>query len=280
MTRERITITLKKEIVQALDKTIDGAAVRNRSHAVEMVLSKALLKKPTKALILAGGKEIRLPQLGKEVPKTMLPVQGRPILEHILLRLKSAGIEEIILSVGQGGQKIRDYFRNGSRFGVNIGYLEQDQIKKGTAQPIKQAQGQLMDAPFVLVYGDVLADIDFADFLNFHENQKSLVATMALASAEKVSMWGAVRLIGSKVVEFHEKPKNPSMQSHLVNAGMYILSPKIFEYLSADMAKLESDLLPRLAEESRLGGYNFGGSWYDVSTSQVYEAVLKEWRGL
>jgi hypothetical protein len=130
MTRERITITLKKELVQALDKTIDGAAVRNRSHAVEMVLSKALLKKPVKALILAGGKEIRLPQLGKEVPKTMLPVQGRPILEHILLRLKSAGIEEIILSIGQGGQKIRDYFRNGSRFGVNIGYLEQDQIKK------------------------------------------------------------------------------------------------------------------------------------------------------
>lgn len=280
MQRERITITLKKEIVHALDKTIDGQTVRNRSHAVEMVLSKALLKKPIKALILAGGKEIRLPQLHREIPKAMLPVQGRPILEHILLRLKTAGIEEIIISLGQGGGKIKDHFRNGARFGVNLSYLEQEQIKKGTAQPIKQAQSRLMDAPFLLVYGDVLANIDFADFLSFHESQKNLLATMALASVQKVSMWGVARLVGSKVVEFEEKPKNPATQSHLVNAGMYIMDPKIFEYLTPTMSKLESELLPRLAEENRLGGYSFGGSWYDVSTPVIYEQVIKEWKGI
>ena len=280
MQRERITITMPKKLLEALDRTVDGSTVRNRSHAVELALSKTLLKKPVKALILAGGKEIRLPQLHREIPKAMLPVQGRPILEHILLRLKTAGVEEVIVSIGSGGGKIQDYFRNGSRFGVVISYLEQAQIKKGTAQPIAQAQSRLMDAPFLLVYGDVLADIDFADFLTFHESQKNLLATMALASVQKVSMWGVARLVGSKVAEFEEKPRHPGTQSHLVNAGMYVMDPKIFGYLTPDMAKLESELLPRLAEENRLGGYSFGGSWYDVSSPQAYEQVLKEWRGL
>jgi len=278
MKRKRITITLKPELLKILDNTIDGHRVRNRSHAVELALSKALLKKPVKALILAGGKDIRLPQLGREMPKSLLPIQGRPLLEHTILRLKASGLEEIIISIGQSGQKIRDHFRNGSRFGVNISYLEQSQIKKGTAQPLRQAQAQLMDNTFLLIYGDVLANIDFGDFLEFHEQQKNLVATMALASVDRVSMWGVARLVGSKIAEFQEKPKNPTTQSHLVNAGIYVMNPQIFEYLTPEMTKLESNLFPRLAEESRLGGYSFGGSWCDVSTPQAYEQAVKEWK--
>ena len=278
MKRKRITITLKQDLLKALDASIDGHSVRNRSHAVEVALSQALLKKPTKALILAGGKDIRLPQLGREMPKCLLPIQGRPLLEHTILRLKASGLEDVIVSINPNGGKIRDYFRNGSRFGVSMSYIEQKQIKKGTAQPLRQAQAQLMDNDFLLVYGDVLADINFADFLEFHENSKNLIATMALASVDRVSEWGVARLIGSKVAEFQEKPKTPSTQSHLVNAGVYVMSPKIFEYLTPDMVKLESDLFPRLAEENRLGGYSFGGSWCDVSSPQAYQQALKEWK--
>lgn len=278
MKRERITITLKPDLLKVLDSTIDGHRVRNRSHAAELALSKALLKKPVKALILAGGRDIRLPQLGREMPKSLLPIQGRPLLEHTVLRLKASGLDEVIISIGQSGQKIRDHFRNGSRFGVNISYIEQNQIKRGTAQPLRQAQAQLMDNNFLLIYGDVLANIDFGDFLEFHEQQKNLVATMALASVERVSMWGVARLVGSKVAEFQEKPKNPTTQSHLVNAGIYVMSPKIFEYLTPEMTKLESDLFPRLAEENRLGGYSFGGNWCDVSTPQAYQQALKDWK--
>lgn len=278
MKRKRITITLKKEILEVLDKKVDGELIRNRSHAVENILSKILLKKPAKALILAGGKEFCLPQLGRDMPKALLPVHGRPVLEHTILQLKSIGIEEIIISIKQGGQKIRDYFRNGSRFGVDISYLEQEQSNKGTAQPLVQAQARLMDNIFLLIYGDVLAKINYLDFLEFHENQKNLIATMALASVDKASMWGLARLMGSKIVEFQEKPKTPFTQSHLVNAGVYVMSPKIFEYLTADMVKLESELFPRLAEENRLGGYSFGGSWCDVSSAQAYVQALRDWK--
>lgn len=278
MKRQRITITLRQDLVKILDATVDGRLIRNRSHAVESVLSKVLLKKPVKALILAGGRGLRVSQFGRETPKCLLPVQGRPLLEHTIVKLKAGGITDVIISINPDGQKIRDFFRNGSRFGVNITYIEQKQIKKGTAQPLRQAQTQLMDNNFLLIYGDVLAEINFADFLEFHENQKNLVATMALASVDRVSEWGVARLIGSKVAEFQEKPKHPTTQSHLVNAGIYVMSPQIFEYLTPEMTKLESDLLPRLAEENRLGGYSFGGNWCDVSTPQAYQQALKDWR--
>ncbi len=201
MARERITITVNKDLLAAVDRTVDGATVRNRSHAMEMALAKVFLKRPAKALILAGGREIRLPQAAGELPKAMLPVQGRPLLEHMLLRLKLAEVEQVVVSLGPGGQKIKDYFRSGSRFGLDISYLEQIGLKRGTAQPLKQAQSQLMDGSFFLLYGDVLADIDFADFLEFHQSQPHLPATMALASAPQANFWGMARLVGSRVAQ-------------------------------------------------------------------------------
>lgn len=173
----------------------------------------------------------------------------------------------MVISLGPGGQNIKDYFRNGSKFGVNISYLEQSGQRHGTAQPLYQAKSWFLDGQFILIYGDVLADINYADFLEFHRTQKKLVATMALASAEKASMWGIARLVGSRVAEFEEKPKTASIRSHLVNAGLYVMEPSIFDYLDEKMAKLESELFPRLAEENKLGGYAFGGEWRDVSAA-------------
>lgn len=280
MNRERITITIKKEIIKLLDGTIDGQNVRNRSHAIETLLVKTLLKKPAKVLILAGGREIKLPQIHREIPKAMLPINGRPLLEHTILRLRASGLKDIVISLGWGGQKIKDYFRNGSKFGVNISYLEQNTARHSTTQPLREAKSLFLEGTFVLVYGDVLADINYADFLEFHSLQKNLVATMALSSAEKANMWGLAKLVGSRVVEFEEKPKNSDIQSHLVNAGVYVMEPKIFDYLNGDMVKLEKDLFPRLAEESKLGGYSFGGDWYDISTSQTYDQAQRRWVGL
>jgi NDP-sugar pyrophosphorylase family protein len=274
--RKRISITLKPELLKLLDQRVDGQRVRNRSHAVELMLSESLKTPQVKALVLTGGKQIKLGLHSPELPKAMLLVRGRPLLEHALLRLKASGVTEIIISLGAGGGKIRDYFRDGARWNLSINYLEQKGLKPGTAQPLLQAQGQLMDSPFLLVYGDVYADINFADFLEFHSLQKNSLCTMALASAEKVSMWGSAKLVGSRVEEFEEKPLHPSYQSRLVNAGMYVMDPVIFDYITPSMAKLESELMPKLAEEKRLGGYAFGGDWYDISTPEAYKQfVLK-----
>ncbi|MCL5666321.1 MAG: sugar phosphate nucleotidyltransferase [Patescibacteria group bacterium] len=278
MTRQRITITLKSELLKQLDQAIDGHTIRNRSHAVENILSQALAQKPVKALVLAGGKGVNFSYTPTEMPKGLLTINAKPLLEHTLEKLKTYGIVDVVISVGAGGQKVRDYFRNGSRWGLKISYLDQSGVRRGTAQTVRQAQGEFSNGTFLLIYGDVLADIDFSDLLEFHRSQQNLVCTMALTSVERVSMWGVARLVGSKIVEFEEKPKNPRTHSHLVNAGIYVAEPSLFKYISSDMTKLESEVLPRLAEENKLGGYTFDGLWYDVSTPQIYENAVQDWK--
>lgn len=278
MNRERLTITLRKDLLKALDSTIDGEKIRNRSHAIEFFLSQTLAPKGTKAFILAGGKNFNF--LGKEeLPKAMAPVFGKPLLEYTLERLKkTAGITEVIISVGKGGKKIKNYFGDGAHLGLNISYIEQNQAKPGTAQPILQGKAELSAGPFIVLYGDVLTDLNFGDLLEFHRSQKNAIATMALTSVEHVSMWGVVRVVGNRIISLEEKPEKPKTHSHLVNAGVYVMEPGVFKYILPEALRLEKDLFPRLADEAKLGGYPFDGQWYDVGSLQDYKQAVQMWR--
>ena len=279
MARTRLTITLKDTLLQLLDELIDGQKIRNRSHAIEFLLSQTLVPKQIKVLILAGGEGVNFRPLTFEMPKSLIPVAGKPLLEHTVLNLRKHNLTDVTISLGYLGEKIKEYFGDGSRWGLQISYLEQSQNKKGgTAQPVKQAQESFGGGPFLLVYGDVLTDLDFVDVLDFHRSQKSPVATMALAPVERVSMWGVTKVMGNKIVEFEEKPDAPKTHSHLVNAGIYVMEPSIFKYIGRESVRLESDVFPRLADEGKLAAYPFEGKWYDVSTPEIYERVIKEWK--
>ena len=96
---------------------------------------------------------------------------------------------------------------------------------------------------------------------------------MALTSAENVSMWGLARLVGSRIMEYEEKPVAPKTKSHLVNAWIYVMEPGIFSFIKRDAVKLESEVFPRLAEESRLVGYPFEGQWMDITAPNEKASV-------
>lgn len=276
MNRERLTITLKSDLLKTLDELIDGQRLRNRSHAIEYFLSKSLTEKETKVLILAGGNPVFFKSAGKLLPKAMVSIAGKPLLEHTLVRLKEAKMKDVVISVGEGGEVIREYFKTGSKWGININYLEQSKSVKGTAQALAQAKELMRTGDFLLVYGDVLSEINFMDFYSFHQAQKNSVCTMALSSAETVSMWGLAKMQGSKILNFEEKPEKPKTFSHLVNAGMYFMKPTIFNSIPSTAVKLESDVFPRLAEESKLSGYAYEGLWIDVSSDAEYKRALKK----
>ncbi|MCL5435828.1 MAG: nucleotidyltransferase family protein [Patescibacteria group bacterium] len=278
MARIRLTITLKDTILRLLDGMVDGQRIRNRSHAIEYLLSQTLLPKQTKVLILAGGEGVNFRPLTFEMPKSLIPVAGKPLLEHTILNLRRHNLTDVTISLGYLGEKIKAYFGDGSRWGLQISYLEQSQKKTGTAQPLKQAQERFGSGNFLLLYGDVLTDINFVELLEFHRSQKGTLATMALAPVERVSMWGVTKVIGNKIVEFEEKPNAPKTHSHLVNAGIYVMEPGIFKYIDRDCVRLERDVFPRLADEGKLAAYPFEGKWYDVSTPEIYERVIKDWR--
>lgn len=272
--RTRLTITLKPEIIKALDKVIDGRSIRNRSHAIEYWLHEALVPRVTKVLILAGGQGVNFRPFTYEIPKGLIPIKGKPLLEHTIDLLKRFGFKDIVLSVGHLGEKIREHFGDGSRFGVKIAYLEQKKNNRGTAGPVHDAASVLGTGTFILMYGDVLADIDFKDLLTFHSSRQAIM-TMALASVEKPMSWGMASLKGDRVISFNEKPVSRTSSSHLVNAGVYVCEPEVLKLISSKSERLEKDLFPKIAEANQLYGYPFSGYWYDVSNPKVYGDVLK-----
>jgi len=277
MERKRLTITIKKELLPEIDKIIDGLRIRNRSHAIEYLLTQTLSPKISKALVLAGGEGIKMRPFTYEIPKTLIPVKDKPILEYIIELLREAQIREIMILVGHLGNKIKSHFGNGSRFGVKISYLLEKK-PRGTAAPLRQAKEFIGKSSFVTIYGDTLIDINLRDLIDFHQAHPG-IATMALTSYDKPYEFGVVRLHGNKIVKFTEKPEKGKKVSHLINAGLFIFDPEIINYIpKKGYSMLEKDVFPKLVKEGKLYGYPFEGQWFDVSTPEVYEEVLKEWK--
>ena len=277
MERERLTITLRPDIIHYLDSQIDGVTVRNRSHAIETIISKSMTPGVTQAFILAAGQGIKMRPYTYEIPKPMLPVKGRPILEHIVEQLRSTDIRDIVIVIGYLGDQIKSHFGDGSKFGVKIRYIEEEK-PTGTAGPLRIAKQILEEKPFLMIYGDVLAEINLREFIDYHM-QFGQVATLALTSVPDPSAYGAVRMSGQKVVEVVEKPKNSDSVSRLVTAGVQILTPAIYSSVpSSGFSMLEEDVFPVLAQEGKLTGYLFEGKWFDIGSPDVYERALKEWK--
>lgn len=274
--RTRLTITLRKDIFSQLDSIIDGEKIRNRSHAIEYILSQHLGPKIHHALILAGGQGVKMRPFTYEMPKPMIPVKGRPILQHIIKSIRDAGITDVIIVIDkQLGGNIQKFFGDGSNFGVNITYIVEKE-RAGTAGAIRLAKDKLTE-PFLLYYSDVLAEIDLLAFMEFHKSASSVMSA-ALNATDKFSDYGVVKLQGNTIVDFVEKPRKNDTFG-LVNAGIFLAEPEIFDYLPAKTpASLENEVLPQLARRGQLSGYPFSGKWFDISTPEIYERVLKEWQ--
>ncbi len=232
-----------------------------------------------KALILAGGKGTRLRPITYEIPKPLMPIHGRPIMAHLLELFQKYKITDIILSVGYLKEMIKDYFKDGSQYGLRISYVEEDG-PLGTAGPIKLANrlGLLSNKIFIVSNGDELKEIDIKEIVNFHKKNKVL-ATIALTQVEDPAIYGVAEMKGNKIIRFVEKPKPGEAPSNLINAGFYILDPRIIDLIPDGLSMLEKDVFPKLAVQGRLAGFHFKGQWFDTGNMERYEKAIKEWKG-
>lgn len=276
MDRERLTITLNKTILQKVDNFIDGTRVRNRSHAIEYLLAKSLNPSLSKAVILAGGPGVKMRPFTFEMPKSLFPVSGKPLLEYTIELLRKYEIKDIVLVISHLGEKIRNHFGNGKKFGVHIEYVVEEK-PVGTGGALKKAEKLIHDETFLVLHGDILADINLSDLIAFHKSQ-GLIATIALTSTIDPSIYGSVKLHGAKIVDFVEKPPKGSTSSLLINTGIYVLEKNVFEYLPKKDSFLLEDIFPSLAKKDNLGGFFFEGKWFDIGTPTSYEYAIKEWR--
>lgn len=279
--RERVTVTLRDDLLRSLDRLVDSDRIRNRSHALEYVLSRALGSGPTQAVILASGKGVNMRPFTYETPKPLIPVQGKPILEHTIERLREAGFRDITITVSHLADKIIDYFKDGASLGVSITYVKEKKTL-GTGWSLREARKHLKTSPFLLWYGDVLLDVDMNELVQVHQGTDAAIATLVLSPVFDPSAYGAVKLRGSKIVDFEEKPEISPSVSHLIFSGCAVLDQKIFDYFPSRKPKqglsLENDVFPKLVSEGVLHGYPASGQWFDVSTPEIYEQVLKHWK--
>jgi UDP-N-acetylglucosamine diphosphorylase/glucosamine-1-phosphate N-acetyltransferase len=173
-----------------------------------------------KAVILAAGEGNRMRPLTSNRPKVMLPIANRPIVEHLLLEVKEAGIRDFIFVVGYRDEQVREYFGDGAKWGVNIGYSEQRK-QLGTADAIRQVEGAV-DGNFLVINGDVI--IGREDIRHLKNKKRS---TMTVIEVQDPRGLGMVALSGGKVVGIYEKTETPP--SPMANTGLYLFTPEIFE---------------------------------------------------
>jgi mannose-1-phosphate guanylyltransferase len=271
--KERITITIEEDMLTAIDAQVDGTVIKNRSHAIELNLSKALQRKQiTQAVILAGGPyELTIDR--KQIPTTMLEVNGRTILEHNILMLKKQGIKKFIIAVGHKRDIIKKYLGDGSKLGIDIQYIEEE-VPLGTAGALKEA-AKYITGTFLVCNGDELKNIDIKEMYEYHRKQGTL-ATIAVTTTMNPKDYGVVILNGNRVYSFVEKPKD-NIPTNLINAGLYIFEPEVINEAPEGFGRLEEDVFPKLANREECSGYVFYGEWQDVRSEEALAHAIKTW---
>ncbi len=233
--------------------------------------------KKMKAVILAGGKGTRLGEISKEIPKPMVRIGGKPILEHQVDLLKRYSIEDIIIITGYLSEVIETYFKDGSGFGVNISYY-QESTPLGTTGGIKEVEDQLHE-DFLVLYGDVMINLDLNRLISYHRTHGG-IATLVLHPNDHPQDSDLVELNeDGKVIVFHAKPHDPDGLFHnMVNAALYVLSPSILNILpKGKKADFGKDIFPRIVEDTWVLGYPTAEYLKDVGTPERLKEVTEDY---
>lgn len=229
-----------------------------------------------KALFLAGGMGTRLKPLTDNLPKPMVPMMAKPLLERNLLKLKACGVDEIILSTSYKPQKIKEYFGDGSKLGLKIHYVCED-IPLGTGGAIKNTQ-EFFNDTFLIFNADILSNINVLDMLKFHKDKKAAV-TIAVTKVENPSLYGVIEYDADFYAEsFTEKPKPSEIKSNYINAGIYIFEPNVLKEIPASkVVSIERETYPLLLSKGYpIAVYKSKEYWMDIGTVEKYRQAHQD----
>ncbi len=271
MHKHRTSIEFPADLWDALKAHVPP---RKRSAFIIDAVREKLMRESLRALILCGGPGIGMRPLTVSIPKPMMPVGYKPLLEHLILKLKKQGIYSFILAVGYLAEHLIRYFGDGSGLGVTIDYSIEEK-SMGTGGAVKLAEKKL-NSTFLTINGDIIFDdLNISRLVKYHR-EKDAVATMVLTRVDDASRFGLVSMDDDgRVIAFREKPRHPA--PGLVNAGIYVFEPSIFEYIPVGKpASLEEEVFPDLADEGKLYAYVHNGYWVDVGEPEDYEKVVRD----
>ena len=224
-----------------------------------------------KAMILAAGVGSRLDPLTRAIPKPMVPIVNRPVIEHIVHDLKKHGFTEIRINLHYLGDVIQEYLGDGSKFGVKISYSQEDKLW-GDAGSVKRSQDFFGSETFMVVGGDDISDINLSEVVAFHKSKKA-TSTITLTAVDDPSQFGIVITEeDGRISRFLEKPKGEDVFSNTANTGVYLFEPEVFDLIPADtFYGFGNDVFPQLLAAGKpLYGFLSDAFWKDVGNLQVY----------
>ncbi len=224
-----------------------------------------------KAVVMAGGEGTRLRPMTVSMPKPLLPIVNKPIMEHVLRLLRKHGFDETIVTLQFLASLVRNYFGDGEDFGMPLHYVTEES-PLGTAGSVKNAEHLLRDGTFLVISGDALTDFDLTDLVRFHREKGALV-TVCLARVPDPLEFGITIVDDAhRVQRFLEKPTWGQVFSDTVNTGIYVMEPEVFDYVAAgEQVDWSADVFPKLMADNRLVfGYVAEGYWEDVGTHESY----------
>lgn len=224
-----------------------------------------------KVVIMAGGFGTRLRPLTVNIPKPMVPLANKPMMVHIIKLLKKHNLKDLIVILYHQPQIIKDYFKDGKEFSVNIEYVTSEE-DLGTAGAVGLARDKLKET-FLVISGDVLTDFDLSSIISFHKNKKSLV-TITLKRVENPLQYGIVITdANGKIKRFLEKPSWGEVFSDTINTGIYVLEPDVFDFIPEGKEfDFSKNLFPLiLTKKLPLYGFISEGYWRDIGNIREYK---------
>jgi D,D-heptose 1,7-bisphosphate phosphatase len=228
------------------------------------------------AVILAGGLGTRLNDVAPNIPKAMMPIGNVPVIEHQIILLKKYGVTDIAVIVNHLKEHIQVHLGNGSRWGVELSYYE-EKTPLGTVGGIKAIEDFLI-GDFIVLYGDVMLDMDVTRLIHFHQQTQS-ECTLVLHANDHPFDSDLVELDeASRITAFHSKPHdNAKFYRNMVNAGMYIMSKKVLSFLEpGKKADFGKDIFPSLCTQIKMMGYNTSEYLKDMGTPERLHQVNKD----
>ena len=269
--RQAITApkTTKKSVLLSLMKQNDIRhipLVDEKQSVVGLVTLRELIADdtlPIQAVVMAGGSGTRLRPLTKNLPKPMVPVGGRPMLERIIEQLRDAGVSRVMVTTHYKSELISNHFGDGQGFGVNISYVEEDK-PMGTAGGLSQLEPS--DEPILVINGDILTRVDFRAMLEFHVEHKAEMS-VAVRRHDIQVPYGVIETEDERITQVLEKP----IVNHFINAGIYLLNPTVFKLIPKNDSYDMPELINRLINDGRtVISFPVREYWLDIGQHKDY----------
>jgi len=265
--KEKITISIRKELLQKVDEKVDRVNFKNRSHVIESLVWEWLkLRQDLWAIIIANERKWNGWKYPLDIPKSLIKVDGKTLIEKHLQALKQANIEKCIIVVWHEKEQIKDFLKNKS-FWVDVTFLDSDESDESQKVIYKCSKILKTNKCLVILWDNYFHNLNLTDFIYYH-NTNSQYLSVIVKTIEASQGYGNIKLEGNNIIGFVEKPMHKEDISFIINAGVYLMNTEILHDVVENL-KIEDNFFPDFVKTNRAKAYFHNWKWFHLQDDET-----------